>query len=109
MDRARRSAWSFGGKAPFMNRFLGHTVFLPAILAAGVWTEAAQAPGTPAEEYKALLEEFHAASQAHFQAATTETERTQIVARVDKVASGCLELVLTTDSQLKTQNSLNLS
>lgn len=76
-----------------MKRFLGHTLFLPAILAAGIWTSAAQAPGTLAERYKTLLKEFHAASQAHFQSTTTDTERTQIVARVDRVTSGCLELI----------------
>jgi len=74
-----------------MNRIVSGMVVV--VLALAGLVAAAQDQGTPADQYKALLKEFHAASQAHFQSTTTDGERTQIVARVDSVTSRCLELI----------------
>ncbi|MBI2929121.1 MAG: redoxin domain-containing protein [Verrucomicrobia bacterium] len=97
-----------------MKRLLRYTGFLLAIVAAALWSSvrgpatsapflgyvcsAATAQGdgpppTPAEQFKTLLKEFHAAAHAHFQSTTTDEERAQGVARVAQLTSRCLELV----------------
>jgi hypothetical protein len=78
-------------RALLMNRSVSGIAALALVLARLV--AAAQEQGTVAEQYKSLLKEFQAAAPAHFQPTTTDAERTQIVARVDRVTSQCLELI----------------
>src|SRR5262245_62234521 len=59
-------------------------------LAAG--QEAQDKPATPAEQYQALLKEYHAASQDLFSRAKTDEERNKTLASVDKFPLRFLEL-----------------
>ena len=49
-------------------------------------------PAVPAEQYRILLKEFQDAEHAHLNAATTDEERKQGVARMDTLGLRCLEL-----------------
>ena len=59
-------------------------------LAAG--QEAQDKPATPAEQYKALLKEYQAASQDLFSRAKTDEERNKVLGSVDKFPLRFLEL-----------------
>src|SRR5262245_63810975 len=59
-------------------------------LAAG--QEARGRPATPAEQYKALLKEYQAASQDLFSRAKTDEERNKVLSSVDKFPLRFLEL-----------------
>ena len=58
-------------------------------LAAG--QEAQDKPATPAEQYKALLKEYQAASQDIFSRAKTDEERNKMLGSVDKFPLRFLE------------------
>ncbi|MCI0745693.1 MAG: peroxiredoxin family protein [Verrucomicrobia subdivision 3 bacterium] len=75
-------------------RLLRYIAFSLFIVAAGVRTSAAEEekPPTVAEQYRALLKEFHGASYSYFQS-TNDAQRQAIVARVDNATTKCLELV----------------
>ena len=63
------------------------------MVVAGLMTsEAAEKTATVAEQYQALLKEFHGASSTYFQS-TNDTERQAIVARVANATASCLELI----------------
>jgi hypothetical protein len=67
------------------------------ILVLGLSVAAAQDPGkgkpaTPAEQYKALLKEYHAASQDVYSRAKTDEERNKLLPNIDKFPLRFLEL-----------------
>src|SRR3989442_13394177 len=66
-------------------------VLVTARLVAAAKAEGQDKSVTPAESYQALLKEFSDAARALWQA-TTDEERKNIVARVDKLTLKCLEL-----------------
>ncbi len=66
-------------------------VFLLGLSVAPAGDEGRDKPPTPAEQYQALLKEFHDAAHAHFKAMTDE-ERKDALARADKLPLRLLEL-----------------
>jgi hypothetical protein len=66
-------------------------VLVPGLLVAAASDEGQHKPATRAEQYQALLKEYQEAAQASWKA-TTDDERKKLVARVDKLPPGLLEL-----------------
>src|SRR5262245_7709501 len=76
-----------------MNRIGGGILILVlGPLAASAQDPGTGKPATPAEQYKALLKEYQAASQDVFSRAKTDEERNQVLGSVDKFPLRFLEL-----------------
>lgn len=75
-----------------MDRMVGGILVLVLGLSLAAGQGAEDEPATPAEQYKALLKEYQAASQAVYSRAKTDEERNKILASVDKFPLRFLEL-----------------
>jgi len=76
-----------------MSRMIGGTlILLFGLSVAAAGDERGDKAATPAEQYEALAKEFHEASQAFYLKATTDADRIEPVARVDKLSPRLLEL-----------------
>ena len=67
---------------------------------AAAQNEGKDKPATLAEQYQALAKEFHEAANVHFKA-TTDEERNQAVARVEKLPPRLLELADRASSDMR--------
>src|SRR5438552_7378340 len=75
-----------------MHRIVGGIVVLLLGLSVAAEDKSADKPGTPAEQYKALVKEFYAAANIAYWKAETDEERNKAVARLDKLTRLLLEL-----------------
>jgi hypothetical protein len=75
-----------------MGRIVGGILVIVLGLSLAAGQEAQDKLATPAEQYKALLKEYQAASQGLFSRAKTDEERNKMLGRVDKFPLRFLEL-----------------
>ena len=74
-----------------MGRIVAEILALVLGLSLAPGQEAQDKPAAPAEQFKALVKEFYEAANLHFKA-TTDEDRSKVLARVDKLSPRLLEL-----------------